>query len=449
MKIYKRILILTCISAFLTACSFSGEKGSENTQVTQDSQSSENSLQAFDGLDDAAAQKNENSDDISHSGITIDDIFSKRDLSGDYDTGESISIELSDGNISASSDTVTIDGGDITLTQEGTYILSGSLSDGRIIVDAGKSDKIQIVLNNASVTSKSSAAIYVKKADKVFVTLAEGTQNALANGGTFNSEGDDKIDAVIFSKDDLTLNGAGTLSIASPAGHGVESKDELRIAAGTYSLETASHGLSANDELSITGSDISINAGKEGIEGTVVNIFDGNIDITAANDGINAANKNSSEANDVSINIMGGNVTIDAQGDGIDANGNISVSGGNIMIMGPSDNENAPIDYDLSATISGGVVAAFGYSGEAQNFGEASSQGSILVKLDNQPNGALVQLIDSSGNALIESRTDKAFNCVVLSCPYIKAGETYTIKAGEYETQVNMTSLIYGSGYKH
>ncbi len=446
MKIYKRILILICVSVFLTACSFSEEKGSGNAQATQDSSSSENSSQASGSLDDAAAQKNENS--ISQ-GITIDDIFSKRDLSGEYDAGESISIELSDGSISASSDTVTVDGGDITLTQEGTYIFSGSISNGRIIVDAGKSDKIQLVLNNASVTSQSSAAIYVKKADKVFVTLAEGTQNALANGGTFNSEGDDKIDAVIFSKDDLTLNGAGTLSIASPAGHGVESKDELRIAGGTYSLETASHGLSANDELSITGSDISINAGKEGIEGTMVNIFDGNIDITAANDGINAANKNSSETNDVSINIMGGNITIDAQGDGIDANGNITVSGGNMIIMGPSDNENAPIDYDLSATISGGVVAAFGYSGEAQNFGEASSQGSILVKLDNQPNGALVQLIDSSGNALIESRTDKAFNCVVLSCPYIKAGETYTIKAGEYETQVNMTSLIYGSGYKH
>lgn len=446
MKIYKRILILTCMSAFLTACSFSGEKGSGNAQATQGSQSSENSSQASGGLDDAAAQKNENG--ISQ-GITIDDIFSKRDLSGEYDAGESISIALSDGSISASSDTVTVDGGDITLTQEGTYIFSGSINNGRIIVDAGKSDKIQLVLNNASVTSQSSAAIYVKKADKVFVTLAEDTQNALINGGAFNSEGDDKIDAVIFSKDDLTLNGAGTLSIASPAGHGVESKDELRIAGGTYSLETASHGLSANDELSITGSDISINAGKEGIEGTVVNIFDGNIDITATNDGINAANKNSSETNDVSINIMGGNITIDAQGDGIDANGNITVSGGNMIIMGPSDNENAPIDYDLSATISGGVVAAFGYSGEVQNFGEASSQGSILVKLDNQPNGALVQLIDSSGNALIESRTDKAFNCVVLSCPYIKAGETYTIKAGEYETQVNMTSLIYGSGYKH
>lgn len=446
MKIYKRILILTCMSAFLTACSFSGEKGSGNAQATQDSSSSENSSQASGSLDDVAAQKNENS--ISQ-GITIDDIFSKRDLSGEYDAGESISIELSDGSISASSDTVMVDGGDITLTQEGTYIFSGSISDGRIIVDAGKSDKIQLVLNNASVTSQSSAAIYVKKADKVFVTLAEGTQNALANGGTFNSEGNDKIDAVIFSKDDLTLNGAGTLSIASPAGHGVESKDELRIAGGKYSLETASHGLSANDELSITGSDISINAGKEGIEGTMVNIFDGNIDITAANDGINAANKNSSETNDVSINIMGGNITIDAQGDGIDANGNITVSGGNMIIMGPSDNENAPIDYDLSATISGGVVAAFGYSGEAQNFGEASSQGSILVKLDNQPNGALVQLIDSSGNALIESRTDKAFNCVVLSCPYIKAGETYTIKVGEYEMQVDMTSLIYGSGYKH
>lgn len=446
MKIYKKMLILTCMSAFLTACSFSGEKGSGNAQATQDSSSSENSSQASGSLDDAAAQKNENS--ISH-GITIDDIFSNRDLSGEYDAGESISIELSDSNISASSDTVTVDGGDITLAQEGTYIFSGSINNGRIIVDAGKSDKIQLVLNNASVTSQSSAAIYVKKADKVFVTLAEDTQNTLSNGGTFNSEGDDKIDAVIFSKDDLTLNGAGTLSIASPAGHGVESKDELRIAGGTYSLETASHGLSANDELSITGSDISINAGKEGIEGTMVNIFDGNIDITAANDGINAANKNSSEINDVSINIMGGNITIDAQGDGIDANGNITVSGGNMIIMGPSDNENAPIDYDLSATISGGVVAAFGYSGEAQNFGEASSQGSILVKLDNQPNGALVQLIDSSGNALIESRTDKAFNCVVLSCPYIKAGETYTIKAGEYETQVDMTSLIYGSGYKH
>lgn len=151
-------------------------------------------------------------------------LFSDRDLSGEYDAAACERITLSDAGCTTDSKKVTIDGSVITITGEGDYLLEGALSDGRIVVDVDKNEKVQLVLNGVALTSKTSAAIYVKKADKVFITLADGTKNTLANGGTFEAVDDNNIDAVIFSKDDLTLNGTGELSVNAPAGHGIVSK---------------------------------------------------------------------------------------------------------------------------------------------------------------------------------------------------------------------------------
>ena len=115
-----------------------------------------------------------------------------------------------------------------------------------IIIDADKSAKIQLVLDNANINSNTSAAIYVCEADKVFITLAPGSENTLSNGGEYTAIDDNNIDAVIFSKDDLTLNGSGSLTINASAGHGIVSKDDLVITSGTYTINSASHGLSAS-----------------------------------------------------------------------------------------------------------------------------------------------------------------------------------------------------------
>lgn len=117
------------------------------------------------------------------SSIDTSGVFSDRDLEGTYDESEAIAIKLNGNSASCDSGSVVIDGGTVTITSEGIYLLSGALTDGQIIVNAGDTDKVQLVLAGAEITSATSAAIYALEADKVFVTFAEGTENTLTNGG--------------------------------------------------------------------------------------------------------------------------------------------------------------------------------------------------------------------------------------------------------------------------
>ena len=148
-------------------------------------------------------------------------LFSERDLDGSYDESTAVPIQLTGETAGCASDAVSIDGARITLLEEGAYLVSGALTDGQLVVDAGDTDKVQIVLAGADITCADSAAIYSKNADKVFLTLAEGTENALTNGGSYTAVDENNIDSVVFSKTDLTLNGSGSLTIDAQAGHGV------------------------------------------------------------------------------------------------------------------------------------------------------------------------------------------------------------------------------------
>ncbi|MDE7203677.1 MAG: carbohydrate-binding domain-containing protein [Lachnospiraceae bacterium] len=266
-------------------------------------------------------------------------LFSNRDLSGEYDAAKCDNITISDKGCTTDSKNVTIDGSTVTIMGEGDYIVSGTLSDGMIIVDVDKSEKVQLVLNGVDITSETSAAIYVKKADKVFVTLADGTENALTNGGTFVAIDDNNIDAVIFSKDDLTLNGTGTLIINSPADHGIVSKNELVITNGTYQITAASHGMTGKDNIAIADGSFVITAGKDAIQSQnedddtlgFVYIANGSFLLNAESDGINAINE---------INIAGGTITVEKSEEGLEAR-LINISGGEIDITSSDDGLNA------------------------------------------------------------------------------------------------------------
>lgn len=224
-------------------------------------------------------------------------LFSDRDLRGDYDAASASVINLSDTVASCSSNAVTISGSTVTITDEGTYLLSGKLADGMVIVNADKDDKVQLVLSGAEIHSQTSAALYILQADKVFVTLAEGTQNSLSNGGTFIQIDENSIDAALFSKEDLTLNGSGSLQINSPAGHGIISKDELTVTGGRYTIDCASHGMGGKDSLCITGAAITVTAGKDGLHAEndedpqlgYLYIASGTFVITTEGDGISAS----------------------------------------------------------------------------------------------------------------------------------------------------------------
>ena len=224
------------------------------------------------------------------------DMFTERDLSGEYDESAAAFVSLKGNEISTSSKAVLVSGTKVKLEKAGTYVFSGSLLDGAIIVEAAKDAKIQIVLNGVDIASATGAPIYIKQANKVFITLAKGTENRLTNGGSFVQTDDNGVDAVIFSKDDLTLNGAGTLLLGTTAGHGISAKDDLAIAGGAYLIDVAMHGIDANDSLRIANAFVDIKSGKDGIRAKndvdptlgYVYINDGTYQIKSGGDSISA-----------------------------------------------------------------------------------------------------------------------------------------------------------------
>lgn len=276
------------------------------------------SMLIFTGCGNNSSTEDNNADNGTSNGeitstvINEADMFSDRDFKVDYDKSKYIKIQLNGTSASCDSDAVNISGTTITLSEEATYLVSGTLDDGMIVVNADDKAKLQIVLDNASITSSYSAALYVLAGDKVFVTLADGTSNTLANGGTFTAIDDNNIDGTVFSKQDLTFNGSGSLTVTSPIDHGIVCKDDLVFTGGTYTVNSASHGLDANDSVRITQSSISVTAGKDGIHAEnsddsslgFIYIKDGSFDISAEGDGISSGN--SMQINDGTFSIVTG-----------------------------------------------------------------------------------------------------------------------------------------------
>ena len=327
------------------------------------------------------------------------------DPSGGTDGSDEINIYLK-GAAAESDGSVSISGSTVTITEGGTYVLSGSLDDGCVIVDADKEEKVTLVLEGVTINSDDFAAIYVVSADKVTVTLAEGTVNTLTNGGSFEPIDEKDVDAVIYARDDLTLNGAGTLIISSPAGHGIVGKDDVKIKDGNYEIDAYQTAIKANDTIEISGGTFRLTAGSdglhaenndddtlgdilitdgafiidadddgihavttlqidggtfeiaaaEGLEATCVTINGGDISIEASDDGINAAQKSSAYRPLIEVN--GGTVTVvmgPGDTDGFDSNGDIVINGGCVDVTGGST-----FDYDGSGVINGGTVISNG-----------------------------------------------------------------------------------------
>ncbi|WMW24810.1 carbohydrate-binding domain-containing protein [Methanolobus sediminis] len=332
----------------------------------------------------------ESNDDISIYSASSE--FTDRDLEQEADLEDATYIEVD-------SDT------DITISEEGVYVISGEATEVTIYVDAPDESKVQIVLDGLNIVNEDMPVIYVKSADKVFITTTD-SENYMETAGSFVSDGDTNLDAVIFSKDDLVFNGVGSLEIVSSE-NGISSKDDLKITGGTYYVTSELDSFEANDRIliydgtfdvnsskdafhcendeddslgniyiysgtfeiyaaddgitaagfiQIDGGNITITKASEGIEATYIVINDCNIDIYATDDGINAARK--STAYDVEIVINGGTINIEmASGDtdGIDANGTVTINDGYITITC-----NSGIDVDEESYINGGTVIVNG-----------------------------------------------------------------------------------------
>ena len=307
MKKRLAILLTMCLAVSLgTGCGNLGGSGGSDTGE-EDSETAGNS--------ENTADTEEASQPVSSEGQTDEDMFTDRD----YQEEDCVSITLSGTSASASSDSVQISGTTITITEEGDYLISGTLRDGMLIVNAPDTAKVRLVFDGVELNSETSAPLYIKEADKVVVTLAEGSENTLSNSGTYTAVDDSSIDAAIYSKQDLTFNGTGALTISSPGGHGIVSNDDLAVTGGAYTVTAASHGLKANDSVRITG--------------------DSQFILTAGKDGIHAENAEDSSLGFVYIS--DGTIEIEAEGDGISAGAYMQISDGTFQIQTGGGSENA------------------------------------------------------------------------------------------------------------
>lgn len=228
----------------------------------------------------------------------LDTTVSKSDQDASYDESSATKITLSGNAVSISGDGASEKDGVVTIQQEGTYVVTGTLDDGQLIVDAADTQKVQIVLKGASINCSDHAALFIKQADKVFLTLAEGTENTLSSGSSYSLGDDDSnVDGVIFSRADLTMNGSGSLAVNAAYKHAVVSKDDLVVTGGQYAI-TADNGggLYGKDCVKITGGTFIVKTGTDGLQASnaekedkgYIYISGGTFDITAGTDGIQA-----------------------------------------------------------------------------------------------------------------------------------------------------------------
>ena len=327
------------------------------------------------------------------------DMFTERDLAGTYEESEAVYVTLSDDGITGETDGVAINGQTVTIMEEGTYVFSGTLSEGQIVVDADDA-KVQIVLDNVDITCASSAAVYVKSAEKVFVTLAEGSQNTLRNTDEYVTIDDNNIDAVIFSKSDLTLNGTGSLTIVSAEGHGIVSKDDLKITGGTYDITAAGHALSGKDS---------------------VRIADGTFILTAEKDGIHAENADDEEKG--YIYIADGDFTITSDGDGMDASNIVQIEDGTFDITAGGGAANSLKTHE--SDMPGGPGGGMPQNGERPDGGtplEMSEKpdGENMPQMGEKPDGE---------NIPQDTTTDESGT----STKGIKAGGDMYLNGGTYQ----------------
>ena len=278
--------------------------------------------------------------------MSEDELFSDRDLDASYDasTAEQITLSGTTATVCGSGAEVgqASDGSPvITVKKEGTYVVSGSLTDGQILVDVGDEDKVQLVLSGVTMSNDDSACIFVKNADKVFITLAEGTTNTLSDAGKEYTETDkdSTVDGVIYAKDDVTFNGTGTLKITAGYKHGIVGKDDLKFIEGTYEVTAVKKGITANDSIRVKDGSFTIDAGDDGLHTSngdedgkgYIYIGSGTYQIKSGDDGIHA---------ETDLLIKDGTINITESEEGLEGY-TVTIDNGDITIVASDDGINA------------------------------------------------------------------------------------------------------------
>ncbi|MBR5428941.1 MAG: carbohydrate-binding domain-containing protein [Firmicutes bacterium] len=328
----------------------------------------------------------------------------------DYDVSGATAFTFSDSGITVKEgdcDGYKIEGTALSITASGTYTVSGACSDGSITVKKGVTG-VTLVLDGLDLTSADSAPICCNKSSEVNIVAAAGSVNDLTDTEKNNDENypdnENAENAVIKTKDgsQVTLSGSGTINVYAYGKNGVKggaatetegeasltvkdltlnifayvndglkSDQELNILSGTVTVEAADDGVKSDLVLNIgaagsAGPTVKVNKSYEGIEGATINIYSGDISVTAEEDGINAANSDLTGYS-FSLNIYGGKLCVDARtGDGLDSNGSLNISDGVVVVYASSSGDNAPLDSETSFALTGGTVLAVGSGAMAE-----------------------------------------------------------------------------------
>ena len=338
--------------------------------------------------------------------------FDSEDLDSSYNESECTKINLSGSGATVSGSGVTVENGNITITSVGSYIISGTLTDGSIKVNCSEKGTVRLILNGASISSSSTAPVVVEETKKVLVTLADGTTNTITDK-TRQSVDDEDFSSAVYSKADLVFNGSGTLNVNAGYRNGIKSTDDLKVVSGTFNITSNEDGIIGKDLLGIKDGKFTIKSGSDGMKSTYdtdtskgnIVITGGEFDITASNDGIHC---------NEDILISGGNLTISSGDDGVHADDNLQVDGGTIDIKKCCEGlEGVQItlnDGDISIVASDdGINAADGSSSSGMGMGgfgggqASSSESSVLLTI----NGGNIFVnaggdgLDSNGNIVM------------------------------------------------
>ena len=262
-----------------------------------------------------------------------DSEFSDYDFKTGYDEASAGKIVF-DGTAATATSGAAVSGGKVTITKAGTYLVSGTATEGQLVINVDKAEKVHLVLNGVDLTCAHSAPIYVMSADKVKITLAEGTTNKLTDGTVYTDLiNDTEPTGCLFSKDDLTINGKGTLSVTGNYNNGIACKNDLHIVEGTIFVKAVNHGLKGKDSVAIAGGHINISAGNDGIKANeaadaakgYIKITGGEISILATDDGLQAV---------TGITITGGKVTVTAGGKATNCEVTPRIASGSLTVVG-------------------------------------------------------------------------------------------------------------------
>ncbi len=549
---------------------------------------------------------------VNSSGYDCDlsDIFSEKDLNPIYNAENEITLNNNSVKIKGKGN---INNSDIMITEGGSYRITGTLDDGQIIVNSD--EKVNLILDNAEINCSDSSPIYIEKSDKTFITLAPDSENTLSDGKeySYSQDGENEPDAVIFSKDNLTVNGSGTLNINANFNEGITSKDDIIITGGTININSVGNAIKGKDCIAVTSANININSqsdgiksnnpdandkgfifihggefninsqedafqaeheliidggniniisgngsssdyvkkhtdsmmkGKgfgrfgqqnteyetdtettisrkgikaganiyinggnitadcssdsihsnsdikisggtlrlssgsqaihadntisvnngnvdisksyEGLEASVIDISGGNISINSDDDGFNASDGSSQGAmgqssDGVKIDISGGTVYVNAEGDGLDSNGTINISGGDIIIEGPTKGGNGALDSNSGISLEGGNLIAVGNSGMAEYPDTDSKQKFLAVTSDVNSGFDFKICLNNSEITKYTPKKNYSGNVsIIVSTPELSEDKEYTLYIDDTESgKYKVNEVPAGNDFGH